>query len=58
MTKNFRAPELPPLVIEYHYADGDVGAYEGCRYAQELWKRFSDGVTPERIVIRQRREHE
>ena len=46
------------LVIEYHYKDGDVGAYHADEAAiQTLWEGFdtadiSGGKSPSHIIIR------
>lgn len=55
-----QAPEtpLPPLTIEFHYDDGDVGVHPvepGDPYVTALWRQFSRSVrhVPDRIVISQ-----
>lgn len=48
-------PPVPPLVIEYHYCDGDVGAHpEESAAAALLWRSFSRAAShkPVQIVIR------
>ncbi len=49
--------ETPQLVVEFHYDDGDVGAYnDDIDAAHELWSEFSasnpDLHKPTQIVIR------
>ncbi len=50
------------LVIEYHYSDGDIGAYPAGREAQALWTLFDPVKTkesePTHIIIRPAKEGE
>lgn len=39
------------LVVEFHYADGDVGAYDDLQ-VQSLWAQFMRGHAASHIVIR------
>lgn len=39
------------LVVEFHYADGDVGAYDDLP-VQNLWAQFMRGHAASHIVIR------
>ncbi len=47
------------LIVEIHYADGDVGAHDLRDYgddlsasASRLWALFAEGSEPSHIVIR------
>jgi len=44
--------EQPPIVIEYHYTDGDVGAHEALDYEAKLFQGFSADHEPSHIVLR------
>ena len=49
------------LVIEYHYEDGDIGAYEAGTLAEELWRGFTNvagAPEPSHIIIRPAKEGE
>jgi hypothetical protein len=52
--KAFTRPrETRPLVVEFHYADGDVGAHpEEGAVARTLWAEFTPGHEPSHVVIR------
>jgi len=52
--KNLSIVTKPKLVIEYHYADGDIGAYPAGGEAQKLWEGFAANplYEPTKIVIR------
>ena len=39
------------LVVEFHYCDGDVGAYDGVA-VQSLWSQFTTGHEASHILIR------
>lgn len=39
------------LVVEFHYTDGDVGAYDDLA-VQKLWAQFGKRETPSHIVVR------
>ena len=42
---------FPDLVVEFHYADGDVGAYDDLA-VQKLWAQFGKGHAASHIVVR------
>lgn len=55
---------MKKLVIEYHYQDGDIGAYEAGKEALRLWEGFANinldplHVEPKCIIIRRASENE
>lgn len=40
------------LVIEFHYMDGDCGAYPASESERHLWSSFSGGASASHIVLR------
>ncbi len=42
---------MPSLVTEFHYRDGDVGAYDDIEVSQ-LWAQFTKAHAPSHILIR------
>lgn len=43
---------MPPLVAEFHYQDGDVGAHNDVVEATQLWAQFPRSHVPSHILIR------
>lgn len=43
---------LPEIVEEFHYGDGDVGAHPGSVLAEKVWECFSRSHAPSHILIR------
>lgn len=48
---DLRVGPFVELVVEFHYADGDVGAYDDLP-VQSLWALFMSGHTASHIVVR------
>jgi hypothetical protein len=48
---DLRQSSTVELVVEFHYKDGDVGAYDNCA-VQSLWAQFAKRHEPSHIVIR------
>lgn len=48
----------PQWVVEFHYADGDVGAHPAGAHELALVRQFSMGHAPSHIVIRHKQADE